>query len=120
MAAPTTTTTRWRPPAAPPGGYFDPHAALADGLAVPIVFTAGARGVGALVAPGAGAADVPPGAPADVPLWLAAALLDRNMARLANLPNTIVSPHVAFLTGEALNNIAQTTLDNLHRSLATS
>jgi D-lactate dehydrogenase len=45
---------------------------------------------------------------------------DRNMARLANLPNTIVSPHVAFLTGEALNNIAQTTLDNLHRSLATS
>ena len=86
MAAPTTTATRWRPPAAPPGGYFDPHAALADGLAVPIVFTAGARGVGALVAPGAGAADVPPGAPADVPLWLAAALLDRNMARLRALP----------------------------------
>ena len=38
---------------------------------------------------------------------------DRNMARLANLPNTIVSPHVAFLTGEALDNICKTTLDNL-------
>jgi len=38
---------------------------------------------------------------------------DRNMARLASLPNTIISPHIAFLTGEALNNIAQTTLDNL-------
>ena len=35
------TTARWRPPAAPPGGYFDPHAALADGVAVPVTFTAG-------------------------------------------------------------------------------
>lgn len=43
---------------------------------------------------------------------------DRNMARLSNLPNTIVSPHVAFLTGEALNNIAQTTLDNLEHAFA--
>ena len=41
---------------------------------------------------------------------------DRNMARLSNLPNTIVSPHVAFLTSEALNNIAQTTLDNLEHA----
>ena len=38
---------------------------------------------------------------------------DRNMARLASLPNTIISPHVAFLTGEALDNICKTTLDNL-------
>jgi len=38
---------------------------------------------------------------------------DRNMARLASLPNTIISPHIAFLTEEALDNIAQTTLDNL-------
>ena len=38
---------------------------------------------------------------------------DRNMVRLANLPNTIISPHVAFLTGEALDNICKTTLDNL-------
>ncbi|AGE49131.1 D-lactate dehydrogenase [Acanthocystis turfacea Chlorella virus Br0604L] len=42
---------------------------------------------------------------------------DRNMARLSNLPNTIVSPHVAFLTGEALNNIAQTTLENLEHAI---
>ncbi|AGE55951.1 D-lactate dehydrogenase [Acanthocystis turfacea Chlorella virus MO0605SPH] len=41
---------------------------------------------------------------------------DHNMARLSNLPNTIVSPHVAFLTGEALNNIAQTTLENLEHA----
>ena len=38
---------------------------------------------------------------------------DRNMARLASLPNTIISPHIAFLTGEALDNICKTTLDNL-------
>lgn len=38
---------------------------------------------------------------------------DRNMARLVNLPNTIISPHIAFLTGEALSNISKTTLDNL-------
>lgn len=38
---------------------------------------------------------------------------DRNMARLASLPNTIISPHVAFLTEEALDNICKTTLDNL-------
>jgi D-lactate dehydrogenase len=38
---------------------------------------------------------------------------DRNMARLVNLPNTIISPHIAFLTGEALSNISNTTLDNL-------
>jgi len=38
---------------------------------------------------------------------------DRNMARLASLPNTIISPHIAFLTEEALHNISQTTLDNL-------
>jgi D-lactate dehydrogenase len=38
---------------------------------------------------------------------------DRNVARLASLPNTIISPHIAFLTGEALDNICKTTLDNL-------
>ncbi|AGE55627.1 D-lactate dehydrogenase [Acanthocystis turfacea Chlorella virus MN0810.1] len=41
---------------------------------------------------------------------------DREMAHLSNLPNTIVSPHVAFLTGEALGNIAQTTLENLEHA----
>lgn len=38
---------------------------------------------------------------------------DINIARLNNLPNTIVSPHIAFLTGEALSNIANTTADNI-------
>jgi len=38
---------------------------------------------------------------------------DNNMARLVNLPNVIVSPHVAFLTNEALQNIADTTTSNL-------
>lgn len=38
---------------------------------------------------------------------------DRKMSRLMNLPNVIVSPHVAFLTTEALQNIAETTADNL-------
>jgi D-lactate dehydrogenase len=38
---------------------------------------------------------------------------DRNMARLVNLPNTIISPHIAFLTGEALSNISKTTMNNL-------
>ena len=90
MAAPG--APRWRPPVAPPGGYYDPHAALAAGLAVPVVFAAGARGVGALLTPGAGDADVAPGAAADVPLWLAAALLDRNMARLRALPSLFGEP----------------------------
>ena len=38
---------------------------------------------------------------------------DRNVARLASLPNAIISPHIAFLTGEALDNICKSTLDNL-------
>ena len=38
---------------------------------------------------------------------------DKKFARLANLPNAIVSPHVAFLTKEALKNIADTTIENL-------
>jgi D-lactate dehydrogenase len=38
---------------------------------------------------------------------------DKKFARLANLPNAIVSPHVAFLTKEALKNIADTTVENL-------
>ena len=38
---------------------------------------------------------------------------DKNMARLINLPNVIVSPHVAFLTNEALQNISDTTISNI-------
>ncbi|AGE56438.1 D-lactate dehydrogenase [Paramecium bursaria Chlorella virus NE-JV-1] len=41
---------------------------------------------------------------------------DKNMARLVNLPNCIVSPHVAFLTNEALQNICETTMQNLRDS----
>ncbi|NLO44914.1 MAG: 2-hydroxyacid dehydrogenase [Clostridiales bacterium] len=40
-------------------------------------------------------------------------LEDDTLARLLTMPNVIVTGHQAFLTGEALNNIARTTLDNL-------
>ena len=43
---------------------------------------------------------------------------DKKFARLAHLPNAIVSPHVAFLTEEALQNIADTTTENLLASFA--
>lgn len=38
---------------------------------------------------------------------------DRNMARLVSLPNVILTPHIAFLTDEALCNISSTTATNL-------
>ena len=38
---------------------------------------------------------------------------DKKFARLANLPNVIVSPHVAFLTNQALDNIVDTTVENI-------
>lgn len=38
---------------------------------------------------------------------------NRTLALLVSLPNVIVTSHQAFLTREALNNIAATTLDNL-------
>ena len=38
---------------------------------------------------------------------------DDTLARLISMPNVIVSSHQAFLTKEALANIAQTTLDNV-------
>ena len=40
---------------------------------------------------------------------------DDNLVRLISMPNVIVTSHQAFLTQEALNNIAQTTVDNLVR-----
>ena len=40
-------------------------------------------------------------------------LEDDTLARLISMPNVIVSSHQAFLTEEALANIAETTLDNL-------
>ena len=38
---------------------------------------------------------------------------DDNLVRLIAMPNVIVTSHQAFLTQEALNNIAQTTVENL-------
>ncbi|MDD4688915.1 MAG: 2-hydroxyacid dehydrogenase [Eubacteriales bacterium] len=38
---------------------------------------------------------------------------DDTLARLISMPNIIVTGHQAFLTQEALNNIAQTTIDNI-------
>ena len=40
-------------------------------------------------------------------------LWDNNFAVLKSLPQVIVTPHVAFLTHEALQNIADTTVENL-------
>ena len=40
-------------------------------------------------------------------------LEDDTLARLISMPNVIVTSHQAFLTTEALENIAQTTLENL-------
>ena len=38
---------------------------------------------------------------------------DDTLARLISMPNVIVSSHQAFLTEEALSNIAETTVRNL-------
>ena len=40
-------------------------------------------------------------------------VLDDKLVRLIAMPNVIVTSHQAFLTKEALHNIAQTTVDNL-------
>ena len=40
---------------------------------------------------------------------------DDTLARLISMPNVIVTSHQAFLTEEALENIAQTTVDNIVR-----
>ncbi len=37
------------------------------------------------------------------------------LARLVTLPNVLITSHQAFLTQEALENIAQTTLTNLRQ-----
>ena len=38
---------------------------------------------------------------------------DDTLARLISMPNTIVTSHQAFLTEEALRNIAETTIRSL-------
>lgn len=40
---------------------------------------------------------------------------DDNLVRLIAMPNVLVTSHQAFLTNEALDNIANTTVDNLHK-----
>lgn len=40
-------------------------------------------------------------------------LQDDTLARLLSFPNVLITSHQAFLTNEALNNIAQTTLQNI-------
>ena len=42
---------------------------------------------------------------------------DDTLARLISMPNVIVTSHQAFLTKEALTNIANTTLDNISEYL---
>ncbi|MCR4754837.1 MAG: 2-hydroxyacid dehydrogenase [Lachnospiraceae bacterium] len=44
---------------------------------------------------------------------------DDTLARLISMPNVIVTSHQAFLTKEALTNIAHTTLDNISEYLST-
>ncbi len=46
-------------------------------------------------------------------------LEDDTLARLISMPNVIVTSHQAFLTKEALTNIAHTTLDNISEYLDT-
>lgn len=43
---------------------------------------------------------------------------DDTLARLLSFPNVIVTAHQAFLTHEALDAIARTTLDNIAAWLA--
>ena len=45
-------------------------------------------------------------------------LQDDKLVRLIAMPNVIVTSHQAFLTKEALDNIAHTTVNNLRRFFA--
>ena len=52
--------------------------------------------------------------PADGHSFLTGHILDDDiLARLISMPNVIVTSHQAFLTQEALENIAETTVGNL-------
>ena len=44
---------------------------------------------------------------------------DDTLARLISMPNVIVTSHQAFLTEEALSNIAETTVNNIVEMIAT-
>lgn len=45
---------------------------------------------------------------------------DRKLALLMSSPNVLVTPHSAFLTREALQNIADTTIQNLNEFISGS
>ncbi|WP_028972783.1 2-hydroxyacid dehydrogenase [Spirochaeta cellobiosiphila] len=45
-------------------------------------------------------------------------ITDDTLARLLSFPNVLITSHQAFLTHEALNNIAETSLDNVKAYLA--
>lgn len=45
-------------------------------------------------------------------------LKDDKLVRLISMPNVLVTSHQAFLTAEALDNIATTTVDNLQKFIA--
>jgi D-lactate dehydrogenase len=44
-------------------------------------------------------------------------ITDDLLARLLTFPNVLVTSHQAFLTTEALDNIAQTTVENIRQFL---
>lgn len=44
---------------------------------------------------------------------------DDTLARLISMPNVLVTSHQAFLTEEALNNIAETTIENINEIINT-
>jgi D-lactate dehydrogenase len=44
---------------------------------------------------------------------------DDTLARLISMPNVIVTSHQAFLTKEALENIASTTIENIKEFMLT-
>ena len=45
---------------------------------------------------------------------------DDTLARLISMPNVIVTSHQAFLTEEALENIAETTVNNISEFFSTN
>jgi len=47
-----------------------------------------------------------------------AVMPDDELARLISMPNVLLTSHQAFLTREALRNIAETTMENLRQYFA--
>ena len=46
-------------------------------------------------------------------ILVGAQLADDTLVRLISMPNVLITSHQAFLTEEALDNIAETTVDNI-------